>query len=129
MTSYVIYNVSTKQVVGTFVCSEQSIVEANIKDNQSFIEGELDHDRIECAKVIDGSVVYSKTVEQTNEEKNADILKAMRNSLLSQSDWTQSPDSPLSDTKKQEWATYRQQLRDLPSTADPSNPTWPTQPS
>ena len=24
------------------------------------------------------------------------------------------PDSPLSDSKKAEWATYRQQLRDLP---------------
>ena len=25
------------------------------------------------------------------------------------------PDSPLSDSKKAEWAAYRQQLRDLPS--------------
>jgi hypothetical protein len=25
------------------------------------------------------------------------------------------PDSPLSDTKKAEWATYRQELRDLPA--------------
>ena len=130
MTNYVIYNVASKQVIGTFVCSEQSIIEGNIKDGQSFIEGELDYSRIECAKVLDGNIIYSKTVEQSNEEKNADIFKAMRNSLLAQSDWTQAPDGPLTDAKKAEWATYRQALRDLPSTtADPANPTWPTKPT
>lgn len=37
-----------------------------------------------------------------------------RNRRLQDSDWTQMPDSPLTDTKKAEWATYRQALRDLP---------------
>lgn len=41
-------------------------------------------------------------------------LRDRRNDKLFESDWTQMPDSPLSDSKKQEWATYRQQLRDLP---------------
>ena len=41
-------------------------------------------------------------------------FRQKRNRLLEGSDWTQMPDSPLSDTKKAEWATYRQQLRDLP---------------
>ena len=55
-----------------------------------------------------------------------------RNIRLAECDWTQAADSPLSDTKKTEWATYRQQLRDLP--ASYSNPTsksditWPTKP-
>ena len=45
-------------------------------------------------------------------------------SLLSGSDWTQLPDSPLSSTKKAEWATYRQSLRDLEVTSDfPTEPT------
>ena len=53
-----------------------------------------------------------------------------RNALLVDSDWTQMPDSPLTDAKKAEWATYRQALRDLPeSTTDYSNVTFPTQPS
>lgn len=57
-------------------------------------------------------------------------LKNKRNQMLTQSDWTQAADSPLSDAKKAEWATYRQQLRDLPAnTSDPANPTWPTPPS
>tara|TARA_R100001460_G_scaffold31167_1_gene61401 strand:- start:189 stop:431 length:243 start_codon:yes stop_codon:yes gene_type:complete len=40
-------------------------------------------------------------------------LRNRRDLLLAESDWTQAADSPLSDTKKAEWATYRQQLRDL----------------
>jgi len=43
------------------------------------------------------------------------------------------PDSPLSDSKKAEWATYRQTLRDLPSAqsniTDLNNIIWPTEPS
>lgn len=37
-----------------------------------------------------------------------------RNRKLLASDWTQLPDCPLSDSKKQEWAVYRQALRDIP---------------
>ena len=57
-------------------------------------------------------------------------LRHLRDILLKESDWTQSPDSPLSDAKKDEWKTYRQNLRDLPATeSDPENATFPTQPS
>ncbi len=44
-----------------------------------------------------------------------EYLRNIRDNLLKHSDWTQMPDAPLSDAKKAEWATYRQQLRDLPS--------------
>ena len=47
------------------------------------------------------------------------IFRARRNRKLADSDWTQAPDSPLSDEKKKEWATYRQALRDLTKTATP----------
>ena len=65
----------------------------------------------------------------TDEEKLAN-LRSERTLKLSQCDWTQVLDSPLSSTKKEEWATYRQALRDLPAnTSDPENPSWPTKPS
>lgn len=41
-------------------------------------------------------------------------FREKRNRKLEASDWTQFADSPLSDSKKAEWATYRQALRDLP---------------
>ena len=57
-------------------------------------------------------------------------LRHYRDTLLRESDWTQFTDSPLSDSKKTEWKTYRQSLRDLPATeADPENATFPTKPS
>ena len=67
-------------------------------------------------------------------------LRDYRNELLFQSDWTVMPDSPLSDSKKTEWKTYRQALRDITKTASPkcldssphldtSSVTFPTKPS
>jgi hypothetical protein len=54
-----------------------------------------------------------------------------RNQLLSDSDWTQMPDSPLTDEAKALWVTHRAALRDLtahenwPDLADDD---WPTAP-
>ena len=57
-------------------------------------------------------------------------LRHYRDTLLRESDWTQFTDSPLTDSKKTEWKTYRQALRDLPATeSDPENATFPTKPS
>jgi len=52
-----------------------------------------------------------------------------RNELLAASDWTQANDSPLSNDKKVEWSTYRTALRNLPSSSDWPNVTFPTEPS
>ena len=61
-----------------------------------------------------------------------DDLRMFRNAALEESDWTQMPDSPLNDTKKTEWATYRQALRDLTGHSDWPDITlsdFPTEPS
>ena len=42
-------------------------------------------------------------------------LRSDRDILLKESDWTVLPDSQLSASKQDEWKTYRQELRDLPS--------------
>lgn len=62
-------------------------------------------------------------------KKSAEV-RSQRNELLTQSDWTQMPDSPLSDSDKAAWATYRQQLRDLSAASGfPYTMTWPAEPS
>lgn len=49
-----------------------------------------------------------------------DEFREWRNALLSETDWTILPDSPLSADKQAEWKTYRQKLRDLPAnTSEP----------
>jgi len=53
-------------------------------------------------------------------------IRHRRNMLLLESDWTQVDDSPVN---KAEWATYRQELRDLPLQAGfPFDVTYPTKP-
>ncbi len=60
----------------------------------------------------------------------ASQMRMFRDSLLAQSDWTQSADSPLTDSKKTEWATYRQALRDFPASWTPADTAnFPDQPS
>ena len=56
-------------------------------------------------------------------------IRAKRDGLLTESDWTQLSDSPLTDTIKLAWKTYRQELRDFPAICDPANPVWPTEPA
>jgi len=46
-------------------------------------------------------------------------MRAERNHLLTQSDWTQTADNPMSNTAA--WATWRQQLRDFPATWTPAD--------
>ena len=73
---------------------------------------------------VDGSFV-APTI--SNDEHLA-ALRRERTLRLQSSDWTQAGDSQLSN--KAAWATYRQSLRDLPAnTADPSDVTWPDEPS
>lgn len=53
-------------------------------------------------------------------------IRFERNSLLSQSDWTQVADAPVDKTV---WATYRQELRDITKQEGfPDNVTWPVRP-
>jgi hypothetical protein len=59
-----------------------------------------------------------------------EIIRDMRDGLLEDSDWIMVSDSPFSDSKKAEWQTYRQALRDLPqSNTNPFSIVFPTRPS
>ena len=52
-----------------------------------------------------------------------------RQQLLIDSDWTQIPNCPLTVEQQQDWATYRQELRDITKQSGyPFNVIWPTKP-
>lgn len=58
-----------------------------------------------------------------------DTIRAQRNYLLAQSDWTQLADAPLTQEQKNAWAVYRQALRDVPSHFNlPEEVVWPSAP-
>lgn len=46
------------------------------------------------------------------------IIKSERHRKLVSTDWTQLPDSPLSEDMKNAWAGYRQELRDITDVLD-----------
>lgn len=57
-------------------------------------------------------------------------IRQQRYVLLTQSDWTQVVDSPLSEEKRLEWAAYRTALRDIPEQEGfPETVIWPTVPA
>jgi hypothetical protein len=65
-----------------------------------------------------------------NNENSEKIVKLVRDQLLSHTDWTQAADSPLSESVKQNFATFRQALRDVTNHPDyPDNITFPPMPS
>jgi hypothetical protein len=58
-------------------------------------------------------------------------VRAERNRLLAESDWTQLADArdAMGETKAAEWDAYRQALRDIPEQEGfPENVVWPTKP-
>ena len=84
---------------------------------------------------IVGQGLVELTEEEIAEDAAANLAqlavvnRATRNQLLASSDWTQMPDSPLTDEAKTSWATYRSSLRDLPTSEGWPSVTFPTEPS
>ncbi len=87
-------------------------------------------------KVVNG--VYMDLTEAEIAQRTADIeahdldmnnVRAQRNGMLASSDWTRLDDATLGDHTKEEWATYRQELRDLLQThSRVSDVVWPEDP-
>ena len=81
--------------------------------------------------------VSGDTASKDTDQIAADILtrkwKAIRTNrdiLMAKSDWTVATDTPLSDSVKAKWVTYRKALRDLPaSESDPDDIVFPDEPS
>lgn len=55
-------------------------------------------------------------VHITDPQEISENIRVTRDYRLQKSDWTQMPDSPFTESQKEAWASYRQQLRDLPKT-------------
>jgi hypothetical protein len=77
----------------------------------------------------DGSQIVEDSVKKQKYVDDAWMyFRIERNRRLVNSDWTRLDD--VTQINKDAWATYRQQLRDLPSTiTDPTRVMWPTPPT
>lgn len=75
-------------------------------------------------------VIPCSTEEAENRTNlQSEAIRAQRDQLLAECDWTQLSDIPLDADKVQEWKTYRQALRDLPlQPGFPWTIEWPVEP-
>jgi hypothetical protein len=85
------------------------------------------------ALLIDGVWTQNYIVSDLSADESAakvgaqwDVIRAERNKLLAESDWTQLPDAPVDAAA---WASYRQALRDITTEANPFAVIWPESPS
>lgn len=96
----------------------------------------IDNNDYETLKWDDTNTLPKPTLEEIEEKWNEHLttqplkeLRQERNKRLTECDWVviraTSTDTPVPE----EWKTYMQALRDLPSTTeDPANPVWPVPP-
>lgn len=76
---------------------------------------------------VDGAWLQTWEVQRLPVERASENIRARRNQLLVDCDWTQLPDASVDVTT---WSTYRQELRDIPTqTGFPWNVQWPVKPS
>ena len=85
------------------------------------------------ALLIDGVWTQNYIVSDLDADASAakvgaqwDVIRAERNKLLADCDWTQLPDVSVDAAA---WATYRQALRDVTGQANPFAIVWPEGPS
>tara|TARA_B100000470_G_C19670164_1_gene337209 strand:+ start:266 stop:649 length:384 start_codon:yes stop_codon:yes gene_type:complete len=101
------YKVDTGKIFGVSTVMTADI-DSILQEGEAYIEGFYDPDHY---KVVDG-----EPVSNPPEINIMAFIRDTRTGLLYESDWTQGEDVPLTEEKKAEWTTYRQELRDLPVT-------------
>lgn len=128
----IIYNTKTGKIVNSKFMTDRAWSRRAVHNpDESYIEGYLQQHQYELHSVnTTTGVLESVAPVVTTDEQ---YIRERRNKLLQLSDWTQGADSPLTDAKKAEWATYRQALRDLSTTypfatTAKASVVWPTKP-
>tara|TARA_R110002126_G_C10439656_1_gene498834 strand:- start:601 stop:969 length:369 start_codon:yes stop_codon:yes gene_type:complete len=121
MNTFTVYDLTTGEIDHS-TTTVAEINEVGLQEGQGIIEGSYQANEF--------IITNGEAVVRT--DNTLEILRLKRDALLTESDWTQVNDSPLTDAKKAEWATYRQALRDLPSQYSDNdsfeNVIFPTQP-
>ena len=85
---------------------------------------------IEENEVVEYQTKRLKTQQELENETEGQWvrIRRKRTRYLTETDWTQLPDSPLTNQKQTEWQIYRQALRDITSQLSPFSISWPTPP-
>ena len=108
------------------------IKEPNVSYTVVDIFGEPPEDFAPTTYIVrDGKLVYSETFKAENFKRYSNKIRAERDLRLSESDWTQLPDTFVGeDELKSECANYRQLVRSVTEqTGFPFEVEWPVRPA
>lgn len=128
-------NTSFPTIIADSLLESFNIYQVEVKN--SGYDNDDTKDVTEITPTLSGSVyiqTYSvtdadtETINKRKEIKWSEI-RSTRNTLLTESDWTQFQDSPITGSVLTDWQTYRQSLRDVTNQSDPYNVSWPNKPS
>jgi len=128
--SYIVYNETTGRISFHNYIGTQGQVEklCSVNPGLTYMPGKC-HER-HCR--IDVSTTPHTVLHNQDLVPVKAMVRDRRNKMMKACDWTQGADSPLSDSKKAEWQTYRQALRDItdtyPNPTALDDVTWPTTP-
>jgi hypothetical protein len=88
-------------------------------------------DRDGLEKIVqDNTATWLAYAKQQEAEKQAQVIRDKRDKLLSDTDWTQTDDAPLSSEDKESVRKYRQALRDITAQSGfPQEIKWPDKPA
>lgn len=135
---YSIYDTNTGQII-SILNVEPEELELNISSDSSYIEGEY-HPKLYYMKngqpVLKpanpyeyGIFNYITEIWEFDNSAASESIRARRNQLLAESDWTDTYSASTRLSNYSEWQTYRQALRDITQQSGyPTNINWPQQP-
>ena len=133
---YTIYLSQNGQILRTV---QTDNIQSQLQVGESYLEGSIDSSNyyiennlpVEIPPKPSQYSVFDFDTKQWVQSTNlaiADVLPK-RQRLLYQSDWTQIPNNPLTAEQQAAWATYRQELRDIPEQSGyPFNVVFPVAP-
>lgn len=152
--NFIVYDVASFEIISTGECSPDVFEMQASNPGEAVIEGVASSD---SAYVENGQIVlytqqqkdaksnrpsfafvwsnttftwYDPRDQQQKYDSCVQAVNAQRIQLLYESDWTQIPNNPLTEQAQQDWANYRQQLRDIPQQSGyPFDVVWPTPPA
>lgn len=134
MKNYIVYELNG-QITKTGQCVDfdfnlqgQNVIEGFANDATQYI---VNKQIVNMPPKPDGAAYFDYDKKQwvLDYPTQEAIVKKQRDELLYKSDWTQISNNPLTPAKQEEWAIYRQQLRDITQQPGyPFNVVWPTKP-
>lgn len=138
MPHYSTYSKSSGRVLQHLVCPSSAIDLQLHEPDHDYVDGHIDPDefmvvaralvrlppRPSTHHIFDYDVM--EWIDPRTPQEQWQVVRAQRDMLLTECDWTQLPDVPSST--RAAWISYRQELRDITEQADPFSIVWPVAP-